>query len=475
LNKKEAAMVEIAFLIIGAGAGGALVYFILQTNFAGKLTAEKLLAKEFEERAEGLRKELFQIQEAVKTREGDIKALQEEKLQLSSLNAAIKASMEEERKAAAEKLALINEAKEKLSDAFKALSQDSLKSSSESFIQLAEKVFKNLQTEAKGDLEQKKQAVENLVNPIKESLEKAEKFMREIETGRKEEYGSLSGQIRQLSELERNLQKETANLVTALKAPVVRGSWGEQTLRRVVEMAGLNEYCDFVEQDSLRTKEGLIRPDMIVRMPGDRVIIVDAKNIFQYYYEAMEYQDEVRRNEFLDKHVRAVKEHIKKLSQKSYWEQYENAADFVIFFMPNENLYTEALKRDAGIFEMALQQRILPAHPVSLAGFLQLVGHTWKQQKLSENAAKIQELGRELYDRLVKMAEHFTKVGNNLGKTVEAYNDTVRSMESRVLVTARKMEDLGISGKEKLMEIGEVDKKVTGSIVRESDTKKLPE
>lgn len=467
-------MVYIAFLIIGAGAGGALIYFYLQMKLAAKITEQQLLCKSWEEKAAALQNDLFRLQELVKLRETDIASLQEEKLGLSRENSALKAASEEERKSAVEKLALLNEAKDKLSDAFKALSQDTLKSSNESFIQMAEKVFKNLQTEAKGDLEQRKQAVENLVAPIKEGLDKYQKWLQETEKSRKEDYGSLAAQIRNLAELEKNLSHETSNLVTALKAPIVRGSWGEQTLKRVVEMAGLDEYCDFALQDTVSTSEGRLRPDMVVRMPGGKVIIVDSKNIFHAYYEAMGTEDKAKYNFLMERHVRAIREHMKKLSDKSYWEQYKNSADYVIFFMPNENLYTEALRRDPQLLDDAVTQRILLAHPVSLVGFLRIVAMTWNQQKMSENTEKIRDLGRELYERIAVFAEHMSKVGSYLDKTVDSYNKAVASMESRVLTTAKKFDDMGISGKSRIEDVEQVDKTPRQSIVRVQNDKSLP-
>lgn len=402
------------------------------------------------------------------------KKLLEEQMSLKSEISALKAQLKAEQNSANEKLQLLEEAREKLSNAFKVLSQEALKSSSESFLQLAETKFKNIQTEAKGDLEQRKQAVENLVNPIKEGLDKYQKWLQEVEKSRQKDYGSITQQLKTLTELEKSLSQETTNLVTALKAPQIRGSWGEQTLRRVVEMAGLSEYCDFTEQDSVKTEDGRIRPDMIVRMPGNRVIIVDAKNIFQAYYDAMEVQDDVKRNAYLDKHVRAVKEHIKKLSQKSYWEQYGDSADYVVFFMPNENLYTEALKRDPQLLEHAIKQRILMAHPMSLVGMLRIVAMTWSQQKMSENSAVIQTLGRELYDRIAVLAGHLGKVGSNLEKTVGSYNKAVRSMESRVIVTAKKMSELGVQGKESIGELPQVEKQPRGTVIRNIEDDKLP-
>jgi DNA recombination protein RmuC len=267
------------------------------------------------------------------------------------------------------------------------------------------------------------------------------------------------------------LQKEASNLTLALKAPQVRGSWGEHTLRRVVEMAGLVEYCDFGLQETVSTEEGRLRPDLIVRMPGERVIVVDAKNIFQKYYEAMGCEDEVKRNSLQNENVKNLRKHIKDLSSKGYWEQYGQSADFVVFFMPNENIFVEALRRDEDLFEDAIRQRILLTHPISLIGLLKIVAHSWSQMKLAENTEKIKDLGRELYERMSKFVEYFAKMGTNLSRTVESYNSAVGAFEGRVLPSARKFSELGIAAKIEIEMLEQVEK--TPRTVQSSDLKGL--
>ena len=466
------------YILSGVGSAALaslIVWLILRTSFIRKLQEAQMNLRSAEEKAAQYIDKISEQGDLLNKNDEILNILREEKTGFTGKISELQTRLEEEHKASAEKLKLLEDAREKLSDAFKALSQEVLKASSESFLQLAETRFKSIQTEAKGELEQRKQAVENLVNPIKEGLEKYQKWLQEVENIRHKDYGSITAQLKALAEMEKNLSQETTNLVTALKAPQVRGSWGEQTLHRVVELAGLTEHCDFEPQKSISTPEGRLRPDLVVRMPGERVIIVDAKNIFQHYYDAMEITtDMVKRNGFLEKHLRAVKEHIKKLSQKSYWEQYEASADYVIFFMPNENLYTEALKRDPNLMEEAIKQRILLAHPMSLVGLLRVIALTWSQQKMNENSAQIRDLGKELYDRIAVFAGYIAKVGAHLGMTVDFYNKAVGSMESRVLVSARKMDELGVSGKTEIEELPPVEKQVRGTIVRESKGNDLP-
>ena len=376
---------------------------------------------------------------------------------LSSLKAELQTTIEKDRESFESRLKEIDDARVKLSDAFEALSNQALDRSNKSFLELAKETFKAVTVEAKGDLEQRKQAVENLVKPIKDSLEEYQKRINNIESSRKQDYGSITEQLKALSEMEKSLSKETTNLVTALKAPQVRGAWGEHTLQRVIEMAGLVEYCDFTTQESVHTADGTLRPDVIVRLPGDRIMVIDAKNIFKTYYEAVECGDEVKREGLMHAHVKQVRNRIKDLSSKAYWERYAKAADFVLFFMPNENLYIEAMKRDENLFEEAMNQKILLVHPVTLVGILRVVALTWSQKKLTKNTEEIQKLGQELYERIYKVAEHFSKVGSNLDATVKSFNKAVGTLENRVLATARKFDKLGISGKEQVGEISSLD------------------
>ena len=446
----------IIFSVAAVLITGVIVWLLTKSMMSKKLLEAQMNLKNAEDKSAFLAEEITGLKTTLTAKESDVDILREEKSALNAELSALKATLDEERKSSQEKLKLLDEAREKLSDAFKALSQEALKSSSESFLQLAEIRFKDIRTEAKGELEQRKQAVENLVNPIKASLEKTERLIQELEKDRKEEFGSLTNQIRTLTELEKNLQKETSNLVMALKAPQVRGSWGEQTLRRVVEMAGLNEYCDFTEQDSIETDDGRLRPDLIINLPGERKIIVDSKNIFQAYYESIESTDEVKKRKLLDDHLKNVKTRIKELSSKTYWDKYAQAAEYVILFMPNENFYIEAMKLDTSLFEEALKAKVIMAHPVTLVALLQTVALTWKQQNLNENAEVIRDLGKKLYDSLTVVSNHLDNVGSKLGGAVKAYNDTVGSFERNLTSKARKFSELGVSGKKEIEPIDQV-------------------
>jgi DNA recombination protein RmuC len=377
--------------------------------------------------------------------------------ELRSSNRESETLLEVGRQSMQEKLELLQEATDSLSTAFKALSAEALKENNQTFLELAKATLETFQVEAKGDLEARQRAVETLVAPIKETLTRYEEQIKSFEKVRGEHYGSLSEQVRQLLDSEQRLQRETANLVNALRTPSVRGRWGEFTLRRVVELAGMMEHCDFYEQESLKTEAGKLRPDLIVRLPGGRTIVIDSKAPLQAYLEALDASDEDSRRLRLQAHARQIRVHLQSLSSKSYWEQMELAPDFVVMFIPGEPFYTTALEQDPKIFEDGIQQKVILATPVSLIPLMLTIAYGWKQERLQENAQKISELGKSLYDRLCTLAGHFNELGTSLGRSVEAYNKAVGSLENRVLVAARRFRDWGVSTQGELTESSPLD------------------
>jgi DNA recombination protein RmuC len=347
---------------------------------------------------------------------------------------------------AQEKIAFVEEARQKLSDTFKSLASDTLQNNNKSFLELAERELKIFHEAAKGDLEKRQTAITELVNPMKESLGKVDSKLQEIEKARLEAYTGLTEQVRSMRETQDMLRSETSNLVQALRRPQVRGRWGEIQLRRVVEMAGMLQHCDFIEQQSVDTEEGRLRPDMVVRLPGDRTIVVDAKTPLDAYLSAIEAPDEETRNNKLKDHARQIRNHVQMLGRKSYFEQFEHSPEFVVLFIPGEIFYTAALQQDPELIEAGVGERVLITSPTSLIALLRAVHYGWRQEKLAENAKQISDLGRELYDRLAKMAEHFSKVGRELEQAVKAYNQAVGSLETKVLPGARKFKELGPAG-----------------------------
>ncbi|MEJ2107775.1 MAG: DNA recombination protein RmuC [Acidiferrobacteraceae bacterium] len=355
--------------------------------------------------------------------------------------AALQTRLELERESAETKVS-------ELESTFRGLSTRALHENNQAFIQLAEQTLRRLHTEAKGDLEQKEKAVEALVKPIREALDKTETQIRNIEKDRKEAYGSLRQYLDTMVRTQEMLQGETRNLVQALRRPEVRGQWGELTLKRLAELAGMVQHCDFSEQ--VTSSDGNLRPDMVIRMPDRREIVVDAKTPLDAYLSAVEARDDAERKRFLEQHAANVRKRVRELASKGYWNQFPNAPDFVVLFIPGDQFLSAALDEDRQLLEDALQQQIVLTTPTSLVALLRAIAYGWRQEALAANADKVREIGNELYQRLTTFAEHLTRVGKGLDTAVTNYNKAIGSFDTKVVPGARKFTELGLSTGKKL-------------------------
>ena len=337
-----------------------------------------------------------------------------------------------------------DEARESLKGEFATISAVALRENGEQFLQLAKGRLELVQQAAKGDMDRRTQSIEQLLGPLRDQLNRYEEGLRNLESDRQHAYAGLVQQVKQLNESQDKLQSETRNLVTALRAPATRGRWGELQLRRVMEMAGMLEHCDFNEQVTLKTDDGRLRPDVVVRLAGGRNVIVDAKVPLQAFLDAIEATDEPTRKAHLVGHARQLRAHVDSLSKKAYSQELDFSPEYVIAFIPGDPLLTAAMEQDPSILEYAVENRVILATPTSLIALLRTIAFGWQQESLATNALEVQKAGRELYKRLSTFSEHLAKAGRSLGGAVDSYNKAVGSLERNVLPQARRFNDLGV-------------------------------
>ncbi len=441
----------VIFMLLAAVIGGALVWLFAASKRA--VLAERLAARDDDNArlAAGLDDVRAQLAASEAGRE-----------RLAAELSAERTALAAERAAAAEKLAALTGAHARLSAEFKALSADALKTNNTAFLDLAKAALAQFQQKAEGDLAARQQAIDALVKPLKESLEKVDGKINELEQTRARAYGQLGQQLESLNTAQLRLQTEAAKLSNAFRATSYAGSWGELQLRRVVELADMLPYCDFTEQET----SGALRADLVVRLPGGQRIVVDAKSPVQSYREAAEAGDDATRTAKLAEHAQKISRHIDALGAKNYWEQFQPAPEFVVLFVPGDHFLTAALQVDGTLLERAIAKKVLLAAPTSLIALLKAAAYGWRQETISQNAEEVSRLGRDLYDRITTFAGHLEKIGRNLEAAVKAYNQSVGSFEASVLPGARRFEELGAKGAKKLSEAADPVESIPREITR---------
>ena len=416
-------MLEIVIALVSAAVSGALVWFWSQSRSATLAERARALSADLDV----ARARLAEIENLKSKTENDLAA---------------------ERASAAEKISALTGAHERLTNSFKALSADALRSNNQSFLELAKETFSKLHQQSSDELGKRQQAIDSLVKPLKESLEKVDAKIGEIEKSRASAYGQLSEQLKSLGTAQGLLQAEAAKLSTALRSTTTAGTWGELQLRRVVEMSGMSAYCDFTEQET--ASAGGYRADLVVRLPGGQQIVVDAKAPNDAYREAANASDDGVRKTKLAEHATKVRGHIDALGAKDYWAQFQPSPEFVVLFLPGDQFLSGALEADPTLIDRAIARKVLLATPASLIALLKAAAYGWRQESVSKNAEEIADLGRQLYDRIATFADNLDKVGRGLESASKAYNAAVGSFEQTLLPGARKFSELGAKGVKEL-------------------------
>jgi DNA recombination protein RmuC len=428
-------------LFLGIGVGLLLGGLLVGLWINGRLRPQTQRA---EATAHEVRKQLEQERTAVSS-------LRQELSKTHQARVMAETRMEDTTRQLIEQTALLEQTRQELVGSFQVLSGEALKQNNEAFLKLAAVTFETLHVKSDGVLVQRQQAIDALVRPLHDTLQRYDEQLRLLEQSRQSAYGGLDQHLKSLAESQQRLQQETRNLVKALRAPTVRGQWGELTLRRVAELAGMVQQCDFIEQHSVASEDARFRPDMVVQLPGGRQIVVDAKTVLSAYLDAHEAQNDVQQAEALRRHAAQVKSRMDELSLKAYWTQFEHSPEFVVLFLPGEQYLGAALDQNPQLIEEGFANGIVLATPATLIALLRAVAYGWRQERMTAHAEEVGRLGKELYERMAVLAGHMNDVGQSLGKSVSAYNRAVGSLETRILPTARRFKELGVSSDREIL------------------------
>jgi DNA recombination protein RmuC len=454
----------IVWLLVGIGVGlgiGVLVGWILAASRANRLQAE----------VAGLSAQLAETRKQSELSRSDLEKLRKELSNEQNQRSKAEADRANERANLEEQKRLLSEAEEKLREAFDSLAGKALEQTSQQFLQLAQERLATLHEQASGDLAQRQESIKGMVDPLQQRLTELQTHLRELEANRQSAYGELRTQVQTLAQTNRDLQKETGTLVSTLRQPQVKGRWGELTLRRAVELAGMSPHCDFQEQVSVGTSDGRLRPDLIIHLPGNARIVVDAKVPLHGFLKVAAAQTDAEREAGMTEHARLVRTHVNQLASKEYWKQFEPSPDFVVLFVPGESFFSAALEKDPNLLEDSIAAHVVLASPANLIAILRAVSYGWKQEQVAESAHEISSLGRELFERLANFIEHVQDIRGGLERANKSFNSAVGSLEARVLPAARKLKEKGIqsTGELKMIEPTETSLRALNPALTEGD------